>query len=121
MEASISQVVHDAGQKLAETLNQLLVWPFRATNGFARDAEGQKTDIFGTLVYTVSQSQPTPEPSNFNTDNVACVIDVDESLNVEKLSAAYERIACAKRLKKTVDSKRLYHQMYPVFRIPPSP
>ena len=113
MEASISQVVHDAGQKLAvstgsladalnQTLNQLLVWPFRATNGFARDAEGQKTDIFGTLVYTVSQSQPTPEPSNFNTDNVACVIDVDESLDVEKLSAAYERIACAKRLKKTV-------------------
>lgn len=113
MEASISQVVHDAGQKLAvstgsladalnQTLNQLLAWPFRATNGFARDAEGQKTDIFGTLVYTVSQSQPAPEPSNFNTDNVACVIDVHESLNVEKLSAAYERIACAKRLKKTV-------------------
>lgn len=113
MEASISQVVHDAGQKLAvstdslagalnQTLNQLLVWPFRATKGFARDAEGQKTDIFGTLIYTVSQSQPTPEPSNFNADNVACVIDVDESLDVEKLSAAYERIACAKRLKKTL-------------------
>ncbi|NVM22506.1 MAG: hypothetical protein HWN68_12090 [Desulfobacterales bacterium] len=113
MEASISQVVHDAGQKLAvstgsladalnQTLNQLLVWPFRATKGFARDTEGQKTDIFGTLIYTVSQSQPTPERLNFNTDNVACVIDVDESLGVEQLRAAYERIACAKRLKKTL-------------------
>lgn len=116
MEASISPVVHDAGQKLAEStgsladalnqnLNRLLVWPFRATKGFARDAEGQKTEIFGTLIYTVSQSQPTPEPSNFNADNVACVIDVDECLNVEKLSAAYERIACAKRLKKTQSPK----------------
>ncbi len=113
MEASISQMVYHAGQKLTmstgsladvlnQTLNQLLVWPFRATKGFARDAEGKKTDIFGTLIYTVSQSQPTPELSNFNADNVACVIDVDESLDVEKLSAAYERIACAKRLKKTL-------------------
>lgn len=112
MVASISQVVHDAGQKLAvstgsladalnETLNQLLVWPFRATKGFARDAEGQKTDIFGALIYTVSQSKSTPAPPNFNIDNVACVIDVNASLDVEQLGAAYERIACAKRLKKT--------------------
>jgi hypothetical protein len=112
MEASISQVVHDAGQKLAastgslvdalnQTLNQLLGWPFRAAAGFARDAEGQKTDIFGTLIYTVSQSQPPPEPSNVNADNLACVIDVAESIDVEQLRAAYERIACAKRLKKT--------------------
>ena len=112
MKASISRMVYDTGQKLAvstgslsdalnQTLNQLLVWPFRATKGFAIDAEGQKTDIFGTLIYTVSQSQPTPEPSNFSADNVACVIDVDESLDVERLRAAYERIACAKRLKKT--------------------
>lgn len=112
-EASISQVVHDAGQKLAvstgsladalnQRLNQLLTWPFRATKGFARDAEGQKTDIFGTVIYTASQSQPTPEPSNFDADNVACVIDIDESLDVEKLRAAYERIARAKRLRKTL-------------------
>jgi hypothetical protein len=112
METSISQIVYDAGQKLAvstgnladalnQTLNQLLMWPFGATKGFVRDGEGQTTDIFGTLIYTVSQSQPTQELSSFNADNVACVIDVDESLDVEKLSAAYERIACAKRLKKT--------------------
>jgi hypothetical protein len=113
MEASISQMVHDAGQKLAastdsladtlnQTLNQLVEWPFRAATGFARDSEGQKTDIFGTLIYTVSQSQPTTEPSNFNADNVACVIDINESMDVERLRVAYERIACAKRLKKTL-------------------
>ena len=112
MEASISKVVHDAGQKLAvstgsladalnQTLNQLLGWPFRAATGFARDVEGQKTDIFGTLIYTVSQSQPIPEPLNVNADNLACVIDVAESMDVEQLRAAYERVACAKRLKKT--------------------
>lgn len=112
-EASISQVIQDAGQKLAvstgsiadalnQTLNQLLTWPFQATKGFARDAEGQKSDIFGTVINAASQSQRTPEPSNLDADNVACVIDVDECLDVEKLRAAYERIACAKRLKKTL-------------------
>jgi hypothetical protein len=79
-------------------------WPFRTATGFAKDSEGQKTDKFGTLIYTVSQSQPTTEPSYFNADNVACVIDVDESMDVERLCVAYERIACAKRLKKTLVS-----------------
>ena len=112
MEASISQLVYDVGQKLVastgslpdalnETLNQLLGWPFRAARGFARDGEGQKTDIFGTLVYTASQSQPPSETANVNADNLACVIDVTESMGVEQLRAAYERVACAKRLKKT--------------------
>ena len=49
MEASISKAVYDAGQKLAvstgsladalnQTLNQFLVWPFRATKGSAIDS-----------------------------------------------------------------------------------
>jgi len=113
MKDSISQVVYNAGQKLAastgsladalnETLNQLLGWPFRAARGFARDGEGQKTEVFGTLVYTISQSQPPSETMNFNADNLACVIDVAENMDVEQLRTAYERIACAKRLKKTL-------------------
>jgi len=112
MKPSISQLVYDAGQKLPastgrlgdalnQALNEFLAWPFRATRGFLEDTEGQKTDIFDSLIYTVSQSQPTPGPSTFNADNVACVINVDESLDVEKLGVAYERIASAKRLKKT--------------------
>ena len=113
MEASISKIVHDAGQKFAastdsladalnQTLNQLVGWPFRAATGFVRDSEGQKTDIFGTLIYTVTQSQPCTEPANFNADNAACVIDINESIDLERLRAAYKRIACAKRLKNTV-------------------
>ena len=114
MEASISQVVYDAGKKLAEstgsladtlnqTLNQFLIRPFQSTKGYVIDADGQKTEIFGTLIYAISTSQlAMEEPSKFNTDNVACVVDVHETLDVEKLGAAYERIASAKKLKKTL-------------------
>jgi hypothetical protein len=112
MEPSISQIFHDAGQKLAastgsladalnQTLNQSLGWPFRAGTGFARDAEGHKTDLFGTLIYAVAPSQSTAEHTEVNADNLACVIDVAESMDVEQLGAAYERVACAKRLIKT--------------------
>lgn len=113
MEASISQIVYDAGQKLAEsktgsladalnrTLNQLLASPFQSSKGYVIDADGQKTEIFSTLIYTVSESQLATESSNFNADNVACVVDVHEILDVEKLRTAYERISCAKKLKKT--------------------
>lgn len=110
--ALISQVVHDAGQKLAastgsladalnQALNQLLTWPLRAARGSAKDAQGQETEVFGTVIHTASQSQSGSEPSEFDADNVACVIDVDDRLDVERLRVAYERIACAKRLKKT--------------------
>ena len=96
MEASISQVVHDFGQKLAmttgsfvdavnQTLNKLLAGPFHATMGFVRDAQGRRTDIFGSVIYRTSQSQPMLEPPNFDADSVACVIDVDESLEVENI------------------------------------
>ncbi len=79
MEASISQVIYDAGQQLAastdsltvtlnQTLNQLMGWPFRAATGFAKDSEGQKSDIFGSLIYTASQSQPTPDRESVRTD-----------------------------------------------------
>lgn len=111
METPIAQNVFNAGQKLAEstgsladalnhTMNQLLAWPYRAVKGYIRDTEGQKTDNLGTII-TVSQSQPTTEAVYFNADNVACVIDVCESMDVEKMRTAYDRIACAKRLKKT--------------------
>ncbi|RJQ44551.1 MAG: hypothetical protein C4538_09975 [Nitrospiraceae bacterium] len=112
MEVSISQAIYGLGQKLAEStsnvtdalnqiLNELLVWPIRATKGYVIDAEGQKTELFGSLIHIVTQSQSTPEPLNFNADNVACVVDVRENLDVETLRTAYGQIAYAKRLKKT--------------------
>lgn len=113
MEASISKIVYEDGQKLAastesladalnKTLKQLVEWPFQVAKGFVWDSEGQKTDVFGTLIYTVTQSQLCTESTSFNTDNVACVIDVYENIDLEGLRTAYKRIASAKRLKKTV-------------------
>ena len=115
MEISLSQEVHEAGQKLAgatgnladalnEILNQFLEWPFRASHGVAIDAEGHETAVFGTLIHTISQAQSASEPPRFHTDNVAGVIDVNETLDIPELRGAYERIASAKRLRKTVPS-----------------
>ena len=112
MESSISHTVYNAGQELAsvtssnigsllnEVLNRFLGWPFRVARGFASDSEGLQTDIFSTLVYTTSQSSSSAEPLNVHADTLACVIDVTESIDVEHLRSAYERIACAKRLRK---------------------
>lgn len=115
MESSIAQEVQETGQKLEassgslpdalnKALNQFLGWPLQAATGSAIDAEGQKTDVFGTVTYTSSKSQSEQDPLEVKADNLACVIDVAENLDVEQLRAAYERIACAKRLKKTVPS-----------------
>lgn len=112
MEASISRIVHDAGQKLAEStdnlademnkiLNHLLGSSFQAAKGSVRDIEGQSTVAIGTIICTSSLSQTTPDSSYFSADNTACVIDINESLDLENLHPSYERIACAKRLKKT--------------------
>lgn len=111
METPISQVLYEAGQKIAtssesladalnETLNQLLPWPFHATKGSVRDAGGQTTNGFATVIQTTT-SQSDTDDEIINADNVACVIDVVESIGVEEFHNAYERIACVKRLKKT--------------------
>jgi len=109
---SISQVVQSAGQELAastggfadvlnETLNRLLVWPAHASRGVVRGAEGQETGVFGTIIHGSSyQGKPRPQSSDYDADSVACVIDVNESLDTEMLRGAYGRVACAKRLKK---------------------
>ncbi len=115
MERSVSSRVFEAGQQLAtasgvdlaraldEALNQFLGWPFRAATGLAIDADGQRTDVFDALIYTTSQSQSASSvgPLNVNPDSLACVIDVSETVDAQSLRTAYERVATAKRLKKT--------------------
>jgi len=112
MEPSISQVVQEAGQKVSastgdlaealnQALNQLIDWPFQAATGLAMDAERQKTDVFSALIYAGEELKATEEFPEVNADNLACVIDVAESIDIEQLHAAYERIAVAKRLKKS--------------------
>ncbi len=65
------------------------------------DAEGQKTGIFGSLVFATSSQNAHPEPIEVAADAVACVIDISESIDLGHLREAYQRIAQAKTLKKT--------------------
>lgn len=113
MESSIAKEVQEAGQEieastgnlseaLNKALNQSLGWPFKSAQGFGTDTKGQKTDVFGAVIYAKSESQYEQELLQVSADNLACVIDVVDNLDIEQLYAAYERIACAKRLKKTV-------------------
>ena len=123
----ISKSVFDAGQKLAaasptsltqalnQALSQFLGWPFQVASGFVSDAEGKKTDGFGTLIFTTSQANSVAEPLNIDSNSVGCVIDASENMDVEQLAAAYERIACAKRLKKSPAPRM------PGIPTPPSP
>lgn len=109
----ISTVVYQTGQRLAsmadisqfsaalnETLRNLLTWPFCASAGFASSA-GEKTEQFGSLVY-VSSGSPSPGGAvEVPADNLACAIDVSERFDLAAFRLAYERVARAKRLKKT--------------------
>ncbi len=109
----LSQQVHDAGQEVAsatgltlpgilnEVLGRFLGWPFKATSGCAVDRDGYKTETFASVVYTAPQGAAAPDPRAIPADTVAAVIDASESMDVENFRAAYERIAQAKRLKKT--------------------
>jgi hypothetical protein len=110
---SISKEVYDAGQKLVlatsstiadelnRVLNQFLKWPLKAATGNATDPDGQRTDTFGTIIYTTSASSPETGEVHASADSLACVIDVYERMDLEQFPEAYQRVARAKRLKKT--------------------
>lgn len=108
----LSQQVHDAGREVAsatgetlpgilnEALGRFLGWPFKAASGRAADRAGHKTETFASVVYTAPAGAAAPDPQALPADTVAAVIDACESLDLESLRAAYERIAQAKRLTK---------------------
>jgi hypothetical protein len=93
MYSSISKLFYDAGQELAaasgtgiaavlnQILNRSLAWPFRAATGRAVDLQGQKTEPFGTLVYTTSSKDSPEEPAEIPADTLACVVDISETLD----------------------------------------
>jgi hypothetical protein len=112
MDSSISTLIFNAGQTLAqstenfaekfnEIISQFLVWPFRAGQGLAIDDNGQASDRFGSIIYAASPSQSDSDSIRVNANNVAAVVDISEKLDESNLAAAYERIAYAKRLKKS--------------------
>jgi hypothetical protein len=99
-------VASASGSSVADVLNgilnRFLSWPFKAASGSASDREGHKTDCFGTIVYTATESSnPATAPVSVSADALAAIIDVSEDMDLEMFRAAYERIAYAKSLKKT--------------------
>jgi len=84
------------GSLLNSFLNRYLPWPFRATPGIAVDTAGAESAQLDSLIYTSAQHfEKVPA------DALACAIDVHQTLSLEKLRAAYEKIAEVKKLAKT--------------------
>lgn len=92
----------DARDALNEALNQRLPWPFKASTASVRDRDGRESDVFGTVI-AAGQFEPPSKGGTVavDADNTACVIDVNDSLGIESLRTAYDRVAAAKRLRKT--------------------
>jgi hypothetical protein len=113
MNSSPAKSFYNAGQELAaasgtgiavalnQILNRSLGWPFRAATGQVVDLQGQKTETFGTLIYTTSEKDSPVEPVEITADALACVVDVSETLDLASFRSAYERIDQVKRLKKS--------------------
>ena len=105
--------VHEAGQEVTSAtgvtlpgilnriLGNFLSWPFNVTSACVVDQDGNRTEIFASVVYVASGSGATPGTHDIPADNAAVVIDACECLDLENFRASYERIAQAKRLKKS--------------------
>jgi hypothetical protein len=111
MPNSISEQFFAAGQKLINSsagrigealnssLNELLSDSFRAGPGSLIDPHSHVTGPFPTVVRGKSNSS-SGHALEVPNEEAACVIDVHESLDLERLRLAYARIAEAKKLKK---------------------
>jgi hypothetical protein len=113
-EVALSEEIHKAGQEVGSAtgadvdsvlnriFNRFLGWPFRASPGFATDRESKKTDTFGSVIYSTSDSWgDLTGPVEVPADSLAAVIDIYESMDLEQFRAAYQRIGRAKTLAKT--------------------
>ena len=98
LSALASSSIEELNSQLNNTLNHILPPRFRSIRGNVSDSTGQTTEEFGAVIYDTSQfgSEGDCIPANA----VAAVIDTTPTLNLERLRAAYERIAGVKRLKK---------------------
>jgi len=98
------RIAADLSHSLNTALQEFIGWPFKVESGIASDSEGNKTDEFGTLIYASSESLSSNGSVEAKADSLACVIDVSENLSVEDFRLAYERVARAKSLKKSLPS-----------------
>lgn len=91
----------DLAGALNSTLNQFLVWPYRASAASIADAEGLTTKAFGSLIYTCSQdTNAEHEHVIVKAETVACVVHSVHTLTPDTLRDAYDEIRVVKELKK---------------------
>jgi hypothetical protein len=98
----LARIVTSTSENLEESLNaglnRLLGTSFKSVSGISRDTDGQETEHFSTLV--VRNSATAASSENIPADDLACVIDSTDKMDIAFLRSAYERIASAKKLKK---------------------
>lgn len=99
------EVVFAPASGLADALNRFIGrfvgWPFKVAPGFVWDHDGNRTEAFASVVYTESSGSPGMSHEGFPADSVAAAVNASEELDREKLRAAFNNIAGAKRLKKS--------------------
>jgi hypothetical protein len=87
--------------ELNQVLSSLLGEPYRANGGTIIDLKGNRTGVLGTILHTNGSRANPLSQVEIDADNVACVIEAFDCLNLERLREAYARIASIKVLKKT--------------------
>lgn len=76
-------------------------WPYKVASASVVDTSGAASDTFAAVVYTAKEKSPAAAPTQIPGDSVAVVVDAIDSLTIDNFRAAYARIACVKRLKKS--------------------
>lgn len=89
----------DLSVTLNQTLNNLLSLPLAASSGLMIDSTNQKTDVFGSLIYTQSVETTEDDPNEISADKIACVIDIADTMTLENLRLAHLKITQAKKIK----------------------
>jgi len=107
-----SEEVRKAGQEIsaspflliAEKFNaaiaQFAGWPYEVASAALIDADSNKTATFSSVIFAGNRSGKTVDEL-VPADSVGAVIDINKTLDLEGLRAAYRRIVAAKKLKKS--------------------
>lgn len=82
-------------------IERYLGWPYKVASASVVDDDGTVSDTFAAVVYATKEESPVTVPAQIPADSVAVVVDAIDSLTIDNFRAAYARVACAKRLKKS--------------------
>ena len=127
MQDTVAQQIHKAAQALLlqagasgqglavalnSTLNQFLVWPYRASAASITDSDGINTKTFESIIYTVSsQASQQPDSVNVKAETIASILYPVHTLTPESLRQAYDDIRIVKQLKKARIPNRIPGQI----------